>query len=155
LEIKDVAMTILNFRWAGAVGLCCCLLWAPGAQAALFSIRYAAQDKIGTADAISGFSPFTSSSFSPFTPFGTDPDGACDGDAFSNFGGPGNGASGITTCGDTLILKGATNGATDTITNLSDISSPNGTGLEFHVEDSSGTGTVNSSLPNSDRRRVE
>lgn len=143
-------MTILNFREAGTAGLLCCLLWATGAQASVtFSIGYAAQQDIGTADAYSAFAPFTATSFpyKPYLPPNPDADGGCDTDAFSNFGGPSAGPSGITTCGDTLIFNGATSGTLDTITNLSDTSSPNGTGAEFHVEDSSGTGTVNSFLP--------
>jgi hypothetical protein len=105
-----MSISKLTLKVIGAAGLFSFLVLATGAQAApvLFSIGYAAAQDIGTTSAISKFAPFTSSTF-PHTPFNatSDPDKGCDADAFANFGGPGAGPAGIPTCGDTLIVNGA------------------------------------------------
>lgn len=75
-----------------------------------------------------------------------DPDGGCDDDASFNFSGLGHGSTGITTCGDTAIIHWAGGTVGSVVTNLTGTGIGNLAGLEFHVEDSSGTGQVNGTI---------
>jgi len=84
-----------------------------------------------------------SSAFPPQPFTGTsDPDKGGDDDAFFNFSGLRQGTAGLTTYGDALIATWAGGTVGSTVTNLTATTIGNLDGVEFHVEDSSGSGTV-------------
>jgi len=92
-----------------------------------------------------------SGSFSNFpnNPYNATPDTdkGCNGDAFYNFGGLNSGPTAYTTCGDTVNVQWAGGIVGGSVTTLTALDGTNGTGFEFHVEDSSGSGTQSCNIP--------
>jgi hypothetical protein len=72
----------------------------------------------------------------------SDPDKGIDDDAFFNYSGLLQGTAGHTTSGDALLATWAGGTVGNVSTNLTGTAVGNHDGLEFHIEDSSGTGTV-------------
>jgi hypothetical protein len=140
--------SITNFVIAGGFALGA-LGMSTAALATAFSISAVGIEDVGvaglqTSETLSGSPPIPTSSFPTVgRSFSSDPDGGCDDDAFFNFSGLGNGLAGHTTCGDALIFAPSSAGGTvgNTNGNLTDSGFGNHHGIEFHVEDSAGSGS--------------